>query len=83
MAVIVFLEAEGELEKHKALTLDVSAQGARIQAGISLTPGQMVEVLPAEGNDPVRGRVIWVGKPASEIQSQAGLEFLDPFDITA
>jgi hypothetical protein len=82
MAVIMFVETEGEIEKHDALTLDVTAHGARIQAGISLTAGQVVEVVPSEGNDPVRGRVVWVGEPASEVQGQAGLEFLDPFQIS-
>ena len=81
MAVIMFVETGGELEKHDALTLDVSEHGARVQAGVSLTPGQVVEVVSTQGNDPVRGRVVWVGKPASEMEGQAGLEFLDPFDI--
>ena len=81
MAVIMFVEREGEIERYNPFTLDLSSHGARLQSGISLTPGQVVEVLPAEGNDPVRARVVWVGKPASEVEGQAGLEFLDPFDI--
>ena len=82
MALIMFAVTEGEPEQHEALTFDVSAHGARVQVGASLTPGQVVEVFPVEGNDPFRARVVWVGKPASEVESQAGLEFLDPFDIS-
>jgi hypothetical protein len=41
----------------------------------------MVEVVPVNGAESVAARVVWVGNPASELQGQAGLEFLDPFDI--
>jgi hypothetical protein len=81
MAVILFVETEQTREQCEALTLDVSALGARIEAGISLTPGQVVEVVPGDGAEPVAGRVVWVGKPASEVEGQAGLEFLAPFHI--
>ena len=82
MAIVVFVEKGAEWEGCDAFTLDVSAQGARIEAGISLTPGQVVEVVPVNGSDPVTGRVVWVGEPASELEGQAGLEFFDPFDVT-
>jgi len=81
MAIILFVERERDWEECDAFTLDVSAQGARIQAGISLTPGQVVEVVPGNGSDPVTGRVVWVGKPASDVEGQAGLEFLDRFKV--
>jgi hypothetical protein len=81
MAILVFAEREKEREECEAFTLDVSAQGARIVTGISLTPGQVVQVVPADGSDPVTGRVVWVGKPASEVEGQAGLEFFGPFDV--
>lgn len=82
MALIMFVEREGEVAKCDSLTLDLSAHGARIRADTSLTPGQMVEVVSVEGSDPVRARVVWVGRPASEMEGQAGLEFLDPFGIS-
>jgi hypothetical protein len=82
MAIVVFVENGTEWEGFDAFTLDVSTQGARIEAGISLTPGQVVEVVPVNGSDPVTGRVVWVGEPASELEGQAGLEFLDPFDVS-
>ena len=82
MAIVVFAEKESEWEGCNAYTLDVSTEGARIQASISLTPGQVVEVIPINGSEPVTGRVVWVGQPATEVEGQAGLEFLDPFDVT-
>jgi len=82
MAIVVFAERESEWEGCNAYTLDVTTQGARIEASISLAPGQVVEVIPINGSEPVTGRVVWVGKPASEVEGQAGLEFLDPFDVT-
>ena len=82
MAIVVFVEKGKESEGCDAFTLDVSTLGARIEAGIRLTPGQVVEVVPVNGSDPVTGRVVWVGEPASELQGQAGLEFFDPFDVT-
>jgi hypothetical protein len=82
LAIIVFVERETEWQGCDAFTLDVSAQGARIQAGIPLTAGQLVEVVPMNGTGPVTGRVVWVGKPASDLEGQVGLEFLDPFNIS-
>lgn len=82
IAIVVFTENENEREGSDAFTVDVSELGARIQSGISLTPGQVVEVAPVNGSEPVTARVVWVGKPASELEGQAGLEFLRPFDIS-
>ena len=48
---------EREWEECGAFTPDVSAQEARIQAGISLTPGQVVKVVPGCGSEPVTGRL--------------------------
>jgi len=83
IAIVVYVEKENEREGCDAFTVDVSELGARIKAGISLTPGQMVEVVPVNGSDPVAARVVWVGATASELEGQAGLEFLNPFDISA
>ena len=82
MAIVLFAEREGECDGCNTYTLDISADGARIQACIPLAPGQVVEVVPFNGSEPVTGRVVWVGEPASEVEGQAGLEFLDPFDVT-
>ena len=81
IAIVVFVDHEREQGGSDAYTVDVSTLGARIRSELSLTPGQMVEVVPVNGSEPVTARVVWVGRPASELQGQAGLEFLDPFDI--
>jgi hypothetical protein len=82
IAIVVYTENESEGEGCDAFTVDVSELGARIQSGVSLTPGQVVEVAPVNGSQPVTARVVWVGKPASELEGQAGLEFLNPTDIS-
>jgi hypothetical protein len=81
IAIVVFVDHEHE-QGSDAYTVDVSRLGARIQSELSLAPGQMVEVVPVNGSEPVAARVVWVGRPASELQGQAGLEFLDPFNLT-
>ena len=80
IAIVVFVDHEHE-NGTDACTVDVSTLGARIRSDLALTPGQMVEVVPVNGAESVAARVVWVGKPASELQGQAGLEFLDPFNI--
>ena len=82
MALIMFVETESKWEECDAVTVDISAYGARIEAGMSLIPGQVVEVVPGDGSDSITGRVVWVGKPASELEGQAGLEFFDPFHVS-
>ena len=79
----MYVEKENDREGCDGVTVDVSELGARIKAGVSLTPGQIVEVVPVNGSDPVPARVVWVGATASEMEGQAGLEFLNPFDISA
>jgi hypothetical protein len=81
IAIVVFVDREREQGGSDACTVDVSTLGARIRSDLALTPGQMVEVVPVNGAESVAARVVWVGKPASELQGQAGLEFLDPFNI--
>jgi len=83
IAIVVYVEKENDREGCDGVTVDVSELGARIKAGVSLTPGQIVEVVPVNGSDPVPARVVWVGATASEMEGQAGLEFLNPFDISA
>jgi len=82
IAIVVFADKEHEQGGSDAYTVDVSTLGARIQSDLSLTPGQIVEVVPVNGSQPVAARVVWVGSPASELEGQAGLEFLYPFNIS-
>lgn len=79
LAVILLVDSEGKSIESEASTVDLSEYGVRVEAGIQLTQGQIVEVITNEGPEfAVRGRVIWTGAVGSEQEGQAGLEFLRP-----
>ena len=78
MAIILFVESEDGSAGHEAFTIDLSEMGARVESGVTLSPGQVIAVTPGEGAEPVPGRVVWVGQPASDMAGQAGLEYLTP-----
>ena len=62
-------------ERFPCLILDSTQEGFRVQGTFRLRRGQAVEVILDE--DPlnaVRCKVIWVGKPASKQEGEAGLE---------
>ena len=57
------------------LVLDSSKEGFRLRGGFQLRRGQVVEVILDE--DPlsaVRCSVVWVGKPGSSQEGEAGLQ---------
>jgi hypothetical protein len=77
--IAVTLVIEGEVEEHPATTVDLSAQGVRLQSDASIFPGQPVGLLL--GTDPgyvLQARVVWIGKVGSVVEGQAGIEFLNP-----
>jgi len=79
LAVILYVESEGQKEEHEAFTSDLSQHGLGISTTASLIPGQLVEVMPTEGPPlSVRSRVVWVGNAESDTGGKAGLEFLTP-----
>ena len=60
------------------LIVDSSPEGFRLSATLQLKRGQVVEIIPDE--DPLnaaRCSVIWIGKPGSKQEGQAGLRLLD------
>jgi hypothetical protein len=62
-------------ERFPCLILDSTQQGFRIRGTFRLRRGQAVEVILDE--DPlnaVRCNVIWVGRPRSKYEGEAGLE---------
>ncbi len=84
LAVILISDPEGQEAKGEAYTADFSQHGLRVQTNLSLNPGQVVEVITNDGPEfAVRGRVVWIGEPASERAGEAGLEFLLPLPTTA
>ncbi len=59
--------------------MDLSQHGIKVQAKLSLIPGQIVQVIPSEGPEyAVLSRVVWVGPAVSDKDGEAGLEFLNP-----
>ena len=78
MAVVLLDDPEETENRSAAVTVDVSEDGCRIESEASLTPGQVVYLMPAETpNGTVKGRVVWIGQPASDMAGEAGIEFLE------
>ena len=79
LALMLISDSGGKKVEGPALTLDFSQYGVGVEAGTSLAPGQIVDVIPREGPEyAVRGRIVWVGKAQSDLGGKAGLEFLQP-----
>lgn len=70
------IKKKGKKVVHEAMGIDISELGARLLAGIVLSPGQVVEIHPKGAGKPVQGRVVWVGDTGSEEQREIGLEFV-------
>jgi PilZ domain-containing protein len=75
-----------EVEDHKvwrkALVLDASTGGVRIQTGTPLLSGQFLEFVPPEGSEyTVSCRVIWAGELGSNNEGESGLKFLAPYSF--
>jgi len=80
MAVTLLTEPNEAENRNEAFTVDLSRHGCRIEASASLIPGQLVHLLPSESpGAAILGRVVWVGKPASDLAGESGIEFLQPF----
>jgi hypothetical protein len=79
LAVVLLVDAEGTKLSGDAVSLDFSRLGLGVETKALLTPGQVVDIVPAEGpNSPVRSRVAWVGPVRADESCTAGLEFLEP-----
>jgi hypothetical protein len=63
------------------LIVDSSAEGFRVTGTFRLKRGQVVEIIPNEDQFNVsRCRVVWIGKPGSKQEGQAGLQLVSPGD---
>ena len=83
-AVSLVVESERSRIVHRVFGVDLSALGIRVRAGIALLPGQLVTVIPREGNSQaVRSRVVWVGEAGSDRAGEAGIVFLEPLSFQA
>lgn len=77
MAVVLLTDSETRETGTKAFTVDLSQHGCRVEGNASLTQGQIVQMIPSDSVDTaIMGRVVWVGKPASDLAGEAGIEFL-------
>lgn len=67
---------------HDAVTVNLSARGARVRGNMGLSPGQAVD-LNTEEDWPhfVPAQVVWVKQRGPEGRSEAGLRFLEPTDL--
>ena len=73
----LILSRRGRAERLPCLVVDISEGGLRLHGSFSLKRGQVVEVLSDDGLLAAQYRVIWVGKPGSKQEGQAGLEMME------
>ena len=64
-----------DFKRQVCLVLDSSKNGFRLRGNFRLRRGQVVEIiLDDDPLNPVRCSVVWVGKPGSKQEGEAGLE---------
>jgi hypothetical protein len=62
-------------QRVPCLIVDRSPGGFRLRGGFRLKRGQVVEVIPGEDElNAIRCSVVWVGKPGSKQEGEAGLK---------
>lgn len=77
----VVLVTPPENSSHSAITVDVSAHGARLHSDASLLENQLVRLhLAAVPDYFVEARVAWVGPTGSSYAGDAGFEFMAPLE---
>ncbi len=69
----LLVDTRGAKLKYPAYVIDLSELGLRLKSEIALSPGQTVEVVFTE---PVPSRIVWAGKPRTQQEHEAGLEYL-------
>lgn len=71
----LFVSFKGHVERRPCLVVDRSQGGFRVRVSSKLRRGQVVEVcLDEDPGNPVRCSVVWIGKPGSKQEGQAGLQ---------
>ena len=80
----LIVSLKGRAERLPCIVVDSSQGGLRLRGSFRLKMGQVVEVLSDDGFLTAQFRVIWVGKPGSKQEGQAGLEtILEPANSSA
>jgi hypothetical protein len=70
----VVIDLASQPKRIPCLIVDSSPEGFRVRIGSRLRRGQAVEIIPSD--DPLHAvhcSVVWVGKPGSKQQGEAGL----------
>jgi hypothetical protein len=79
MAIILLSEDDEDQVHGEGYTADISEHGARVQTNMSLRVGQIVDLSPSDTPEyAARGRVVWIGTPASDQRGEAGIAFMVP-----
>lgn len=74
-ASLIVANHKGRMERFPCIVLDQSQGGFRVRVSSKLRRGQVVEVsLEEDPGNPVRCSVVWIGKPESRQQGEAGLQ---------
>jgi hypothetical protein len=74
-SLVIFVHIARTQERVPCLVVDATERGFRVHVNFPLRRGQFVELILDE--DPlsaVRCCVVWIGKPGSKEQGEAGLE---------
>jgi len=76
------IASEDYRAEYDAITTDHSLHGARIRTNISVSPGEIVEIIP-EGDPELRitARVVWMRGAEPNVSYFEGLEFLKPMTV--
>jgi PilZ domain len=72
----LIVSLKGRAERLPCIVVDGSQGGLRLRGSFRLKMGQVVEVLSDDGFLTTQCRVIWIGKPASRQESEAGLDII-------
>ena len=74
LPVSLLVDPEGKSEIIPCQAVDISLGGFRLKVDVALKPGEVVRVIPREGLQyAVSCHVVWVGKPGSTHEGEAGL----------
>jgi hypothetical protein len=66
-----------DFKRQSCLVLDSSKNGFRVRGSFRLKRGQVVEIILEEDPfNPVRCKVVWVGKAGSKQEGEVGLEIV-------
>jgi len=82
--VEIVLDSTGRTVAYAASTVDFSTLGARVQTRAALVAGQHVSLIWA-GAAPRRllSQVVWCAAGRADRFREAGLQFLEPFQVAA